>query len=137
MFEGMPALARDKRTKTVELCHAFEDETWLDIFDRPKKGESCLCELTTVLQAGQHSVRDEIDSSVSGFDDNYKRLILFLRNYRGCSRMCRSSSATRSSKRFITSSSLSCISGDDGGPIIGDMEAPDAGDGLSGRAASE
>jgi ArsR family transcriptional regulator len=35
------------------MCHAFPDETRLDILDRIKEGERCACELTDALQAGQ------------------------------------------------------------------------------------
>ena len=49
----MPALSGKKRAKTAELCHAFADETRLDILDRLKEGERCVCELTDALQTGQ------------------------------------------------------------------------------------
>jgi ArsR family transcriptional regulator len=34
------------------MCHAFPDETRLDILDR-LKGESCVCEPTDAFQTGQ------------------------------------------------------------------------------------
>lgn len=49
----MPTLSEKKRSKTAELCHAFADETRLDILDRLKEGERCVCELTDALQTGQ------------------------------------------------------------------------------------
>ena len=44
------------RAKTAELCHAFADETRLDILDQLKAGERCECELTDTLQAGQSRI---------------------------------------------------------------------------------
>ena len=49
----MPTLSVKKRAKTAELCHAFADETRLDILGRLKEGERCVCELTDALQTGQ------------------------------------------------------------------------------------
>lgn len=49
----MPTLSEKKRAKTAELCHAFADETRLDILDWLKEGERCVCELTDALQTGQ------------------------------------------------------------------------------------
>ena len=49
----MPTLSGKNRAKTAELCHALADETRLDILDRLKEGERCVCELTDALQAGQ------------------------------------------------------------------------------------
>jgi ArsR family transcriptional regulator len=39
--------------KTAELCHTLADETRLDILDRLKEGERCVCDLTDALQPGQ------------------------------------------------------------------------------------
>jgi ArsR family transcriptional regulator len=49
----MPALSGKNRAKTAELCHALADETRLNILDRLKEGERCVCELTDALQTGQ------------------------------------------------------------------------------------
>ena len=49
----MLTLAGKNRAKTAELCHALADETRLDILDRLKQGERCVCELTDALQTGQ------------------------------------------------------------------------------------
>jgi ArsR family transcriptional regulator len=49
----MPTLSGKNRAKTAELCHALADETRLDILDRLKQGERCVCELTDALQTGQ------------------------------------------------------------------------------------
>ena len=49
----MPALSGKNRAKTAELCHALADETRLDILDRLKQGERCVCDLTDALQTGQ------------------------------------------------------------------------------------
>lgn len=46
-------LAGKNRAKTAELCHALADKTRLDILDRLKEGERCVCELTDALQTGQ------------------------------------------------------------------------------------
>lgn len=40
-------------TKTAALFHALADETRLEIIDRLREGEFCVCELTDALQAGQ------------------------------------------------------------------------------------
>jgi ArsR family transcriptional regulator len=37
----------------AELFHALADETRLEILNRLKDGERCVCELTDALQAGQ------------------------------------------------------------------------------------
>jgi ArsR family transcriptional regulator len=37
----------------VSLFHALSDETRLEILDRLKDGEKCVCELTDVLKAAQ------------------------------------------------------------------------------------
>jgi ArsR family transcriptional regulator len=49
----MPTLSGKNRAKTAELCHALADETRLNILDRLKEGERCVCELTDALQTGQ------------------------------------------------------------------------------------
>ena len=49
----MPTLSGKNRAKTAELCHALADETRLNILDRLKEGEHCVCELTDALQTGQ------------------------------------------------------------------------------------
>ena len=49
----MSTLVGKNRAKTAELCHALADETRLDILDRLKEGERCVCELTDALQTGQ------------------------------------------------------------------------------------
>jgi ArsR family transcriptional regulator len=46
-------MARKHRAETVELFHALADETRLEILNRLKDGERCVCELTDALQAGQ------------------------------------------------------------------------------------
>jgi ArsR family transcriptional regulator len=50
---GMSPILRKHRAKTAELFHALADETRLEILDRLKDGERCVCELTDALQAGQ------------------------------------------------------------------------------------
>jgi ArsR family transcriptional regulator len=49
----MPTRSGKNPAKTAELCHAFADETQLDILDRLKEGERCVCELTDALQTWQ------------------------------------------------------------------------------------
>jgi ArsR family transcriptional regulator, arsenate/arsenite/antimonite-responsive transcriptional repressor len=49
----MSPILRKHRVKTAELFHALADETRLEILDRLKDGERCVCELTDALQAGQ------------------------------------------------------------------------------------
>jgi len=46
----MPTLSGKNRAKTAEMCHAFPDDPRLDILDRLKEGERCVCELTYALQ---------------------------------------------------------------------------------------
>jgi ArsR family transcriptional regulator len=48
--EGTTTLSGENRAKTAEPCHAFAVETRLDILDRLKEGERCVCELTEALQ---------------------------------------------------------------------------------------
>jgi ArsR family transcriptional regulator len=49
----MPTLSGKNRAKTAALCPAPTDETRLNILDRLKEGERCVCELTDALQTGQ------------------------------------------------------------------------------------
>jgi len=49
----MPTLSGKNKAKTAELCHVPADETRLNILDRLKEGERCVCELTDALQTGQ------------------------------------------------------------------------------------
>jgi len=49
----MHPLPVKQRVKIAELCHALADETRLDILDRLREGEQCVCELTDALQTGQ------------------------------------------------------------------------------------
>lgn len=42
-----------KRIKAALLFHALSDETRLELLDRLKQGEQCVCELTDALQTGQ------------------------------------------------------------------------------------
>ena len=41
------------RTKLARLFHALSDETRLEILDRLRNGEHCVCDLTDSLQAAQ------------------------------------------------------------------------------------
>jgi ArsR family transcriptional regulator len=49
----MPTLATKHRAKAVEVFHALGDDTRLEILDRLRGGERCVCELTDALQTGQ------------------------------------------------------------------------------------
>ncbi len=49
----MATLSGNNRAKTAELCHAFADETRMDILDQLKEGERCACELPDAIQTGQ------------------------------------------------------------------------------------
>ena len=40
-------------SRAINLFHALSDETRLNILDRLKDGERCVCELTDVLKAAQ------------------------------------------------------------------------------------
>ena len=44
---------RRHRIKAAELFHALADETRLEILNRLKDGERCVCELTDALETGQ------------------------------------------------------------------------------------
>ena len=46
-------VAEKIRAKTAAVFHALADETRLEILDRLKDGERCVCELTDALQTGQ------------------------------------------------------------------------------------
>lgn len=41
------------REKVALLFHALSDPTRLELLERLKSGEQCVCELTDVMQAGQ------------------------------------------------------------------------------------
>ncbi|HEU4684400.1 MAG TPA: metalloregulator ArsR/SmtB family transcription factor [Nitrospira sp.] len=49
----MPLTSSIKLTRVAALFHALSDETRLEILDRLRKGEQCVCELTDVLGATQ------------------------------------------------------------------------------------
>jgi ArsR family transcriptional regulator, arsenate/arsenite/antimonite-responsive transcriptional repressor len=49
----MSLIIRKHRAKPAELFHALADETRLEILNRLKDSERCVCELTDALQAGQ------------------------------------------------------------------------------------
>jgi ArsR family transcriptional regulator len=49
----MATLATKHRAKAVEVFHALGDDTRLDILDRLRGGERCVCELTDALQTSQ------------------------------------------------------------------------------------
>lgn len=49
----MSAMLTKKRIKAALLFHALSDETRLELLDRLKQGEQCVCELTDALQTGQ------------------------------------------------------------------------------------
>jgi ArsR family transcriptional regulator, arsenate/arsenite/antimonite-responsive transcriptional repressor len=42
-----------RRDTGVSLFHALSDETRLEIMERLKEGEQCVCDLTEALKAGQ------------------------------------------------------------------------------------
>lgn len=42
-----------QRLQTADLFHALADQTRLEILDRLKDGERCVCDLTNALQTGQ------------------------------------------------------------------------------------
>jgi len=42
-----------RRDSGVSLFHALSDETRLEIMERLKDGEQCVCDLTDALKAGQ------------------------------------------------------------------------------------
>ena len=49
----MTAPASSSLTRTAALFHALSDETRLEILERLRNGEQCVCELTDVLRAAQ------------------------------------------------------------------------------------
>ncbi|MCP9439806.1 MAG: metalloregulator ArsR/SmtB family transcription factor [Nitrospira sp.] len=42
-----------RRDKGVRLFHALSDDTRLEIMERLKEGEQCVCDLTDALKTGQ------------------------------------------------------------------------------------
>ena len=46
-------VASSIRIKASTVFHALSDSTRLELLDRLKTGEQCVCELTDALQAGQ------------------------------------------------------------------------------------
>lgn len=49
----MSATSSADLTRAATVFHALSDETRLDILDRLRGGEQCVCELTDVLKAAQ------------------------------------------------------------------------------------
>lgn len=49
----MPSMSIQQRVKAATLFHALSDQTRLELLDRLKDGEHCVCELTDALQTGQ------------------------------------------------------------------------------------
>ncbi|HLZ34014.1 MAG TPA: metalloregulator ArsR/SmtB family transcription factor [Nitrospira sp.] len=49
----MSSLLGKQRAQVAEFFHALADETRLEILDRLKESERCVCELTDALQTGQ------------------------------------------------------------------------------------
>ncbi|NOS78610.1 MAG: winged helix-turn-helix transcriptional regulator [Nitrospira sp.] len=46
-------MSTKQRVKATVLFHALSDETRLELLNRLKQGEQCVCELTDALQTGQ------------------------------------------------------------------------------------
>jgi ArsR family transcriptional regulator len=46
-------MSSTKLTRAAGLFHALSDETRLEILDRLRNGEQCVCELTDVLKTAQ------------------------------------------------------------------------------------
>jgi ArsR family transcriptional regulator len=46
-------MSTKQRVKIAVLFHALSDQTRLELLNRLKQGEQCVCELTDALQAGQ------------------------------------------------------------------------------------
>jgi len=46
-------MVKTQREKAVLLFHALSDPTRLDLLDKLKKGEQCVCDLTEALHSGQ------------------------------------------------------------------------------------
>jgi ArsR family transcriptional regulator len=49
----MTSTSLPKLTQAVALFHALSDETRLEILERLRNGEQCVCDLTGILKAGQ------------------------------------------------------------------------------------
>jgi ArsR family transcriptional regulator, arsenate/arsenite/antimonite-responsive transcriptional repressor len=49
----MATVITKHRAKAVEVFHALGDDTRLEILERLRGGERCVCELTDALQTGQ------------------------------------------------------------------------------------
>jgi ArsR family transcriptional regulator, arsenate/arsenite/antimonite-responsive transcriptional repressor len=49
----MSTVATKHRVKAVEVFHALGDDTRLEILDRLRGGERCVCDLTDALQTSQ------------------------------------------------------------------------------------
>jgi len=47
---------RNSESKRLSSSHALSDQTRLEILNRLKQGEQCVCELTDALQTGQSSL---------------------------------------------------------------------------------
>lgn len=47
------AMPTKQRVKAATLFHALSDQTRLELIEKLKGGERCVCELTDALQAGQ------------------------------------------------------------------------------------
>jgi ArsR family transcriptional regulator len=47
------SMAIKRRDKGVSLFHALSDDTRLEIMERLKGGEQCVCDLTDALKTGQ------------------------------------------------------------------------------------
>lgn len=52
MMSGMTTTIK-RRDQGVSLFHALSDETRLEILERLKEGEQCVCDLTEALKTGQ------------------------------------------------------------------------------------
>ncbi len=52
-IEAMATTVSLNRTRAATLFHALSDETRLEILDRLRNGEQCVCDLTDVLKAAQ------------------------------------------------------------------------------------
>lgn len=49
----MTTAIKKRRDTGVSLFHALSDDTRLEIMERLKEGEQCVCDLTDALKAGQ------------------------------------------------------------------------------------
>ena len=52
MMWGMTTIIK-RRDQGVSLFHALSDDTRLEILERLKEGEQCVCDLTEALKTGQ------------------------------------------------------------------------------------